>query len=693
MEVFYAPERTQEIKSGGESVVAFERWLALGGDDILKQLADYNAFDCRSTRLCRDWLLSLRPAAVDWFSPAREADLEEAERKRLRGEHDARILAFRGALVLGVPESDQPWRLLLGHLLEYHRREARQEWWKYFDRRDSRLEELIVDLDCLGGLTVDPARAPRPEKRSAIWSLRFPEQETKLRVGDKVVRADTDETLDIVSLDPAGCCLELKVGPTRQALAGVFSLIPQKPRDDMVQRDAIIRYAQAVIDGRAAEYGAVTSVLRRDKPRLRGGTLSGSSDDPLGASVRAVVEMEDTHLIIQGPPGTGKTFTSAHAIVELLRLGKRVGVTALSHKAINNLLHTVEKVARDKGVTFRGIKKSSNDQDEQCDGDFIENTTDNSAASSRAYQLVAGTAWLFSRPELDRALDYLFIDEAGQVSLANVVAMGGSARNIVLVGDQMQLSQPTKGSHPGGSGISALDHLMQDWATVPPDRGIFLGRTWRLNAELCRFVSQAFYDGRLEPEQLTARQKLVLNGDASAALAPTGLQFIEVQHTGNTQRSEEEAARLRELYGALLGQHWLDRSNDAREITSADILVVSPYNMQVNLLKQALPAGARVGTVDKFQGQEGAVVMISLASSSGDSIPRGIEFLFSRNRLNVAISRARCLAVVVASPQLLSTPCHSVRQVQLVNTLCWMNAVAAQQRSHGVILSSGGAAR
>jgi uncharacterized protein len=333
------------------------------------------------------------------------------------------------------------------------------------------------------------------------------------------------------------------------------------------------------------------------------------------------------------------------------------------------------------------VKKSSNDPDEQFDGDYIEHTADNGTAISSAYQLIAGTAWLFSRPELDKALDYLFIDEAGQVSLANLVAVGGSTRNIVLVGDQMQLSQPTKGSHPGGSGISVLDHLMQNWATVPPDRGIFLPRTWRMNAELCRFVSEAFYDGRLEPERLTARQELILSGDAGRTLGATGLRFVEVQHSSNTQRSEKEASRLNELYRALFGQHWLDQKSQTREITTQDILVVSPYNMQVNLLKETLPAGARVGTVDKFQGQEAAVVLVSLASSSGDNIPRGVEFLFSRNRLNVAISRARCLAVVFASPLLLNTPCRSVPQVRLVNTLCWLKAVAAHQRVERILSS------
>jgi uncharacterized protein len=687
MEVFFAPRRTQEIKSGGDSVVAFERWLVLRDDSILEELAAYNAFDCKATMQCRDWLLSLRPTDTPWFDPAHEAAEEEAERRKNREANDARILRLRAELVNGVPETEHWWRNLLGHLLEYHRREARQEWWQYFKRQDMRVDELIDDGDSLGGCTVDTSVEPRRDKRSTIWTVHFPEQDTKLRAGKCAVRVDTDEELEIVSLDEPNCRLELKLGPSRQRLDGQFSLMPVRPFDDGVQREAILRYAEALVARRDAEYGAVTSVLRRDKPRLRGGMVQPTSADLLAFAVDAVVRMDRTHLVIQGPPGTGKTFTSAHAIVELLRFGKRVGVTAPSHKAINNVLESVEEIARDYGVTFRGVKKYKDD-DEKFDGQFIENTSKNDDARNGDYQLVAGTAWLFSRPEWDQTLDHLFIDEAGQVSLATCVAIGTSARNIVLVGDQMQLSQPVKGAHPGGSGVSALDHLMQNWATVPPDRGIFLARTWRMHPDICRFVSDAFYEGRLASAEVTARQKLILQRDVDDLLGTTGLRFVEVEHAANTQRSEEEARRLDKLYRALLGQSWLNQKGETHEISTADILVVSPYNMQVNLLKETLPNGARVGTVDKFQGQEAAAVLISLASSTAEDIPRGLDFLFSRNRLNVAISRARCLSVVFASPALLNTSCNSVGQVRLVNTVCWAKAVAARQRAAEAGLSA-----
>ena len=386
----------------------------------------------------------------------------------------------------------------------------------------------------------------------------------------------------------------------------------------------------------------------------------------------AICNLTNSYLLVQGPPGAGKTFTAARAIVELLKRGKRIGVSSNSHKAINTLLNEVEAVAKERKVTLRGVKKCSDD-DHRLDGDLIEDVTENGDVFDGDYNLIAGTAWLFAHHDLDQRLDYLFIDEAGQVSLAHVVAMGVSGHNIVLIGDQMQLAQPMQGVHPGESGLSALEYALGDRATVPPSLGIFLDKTRRMNPDVCRFISDAFYDGRLQPDPDNARQRLVLG---PSSVATTGLRFIDVEHANCSQSSEAEADRLNGIYRNLLKQRWIDHSGKEAVISPADILVVSPYNMQVDLLRRKLPKGARIGTVDKFQGQEAAVVLISMATSSSDDMPRNIEFLFSRNRLNVAISGARCLAVIFANPRLLETPCSSIEQMRLVNALCWARAYA-----------------
>jgi uncharacterized protein len=282
---------------------------------------------------------------------------------------------------------------------------------------------------------------------------------------------------------------------------------------------------------------------------------------------------------------------------------------------------------------------------------------------------VAGTAWLFARPEHDQRFDYLFIDEAGQVALANVVAAGAAARNLVLVGDPMQLAQPVQGRHPGQSAASGLAYILDGYATVPPERGIFLPTSRRLHPLICAYISDLVYDGRLKSDDGAARQTLIL-GRAKPPLAPAGLRFVTVSHAGNSQSSEEEGKAVAQVYGSLIGQGFRDRDGRERRIAEADILVVTPYNAQVNLLKRALPSDARVGTVDKFQGQEAPVCLVSMATSSGEELPRDIAFLFSVNRLNVAISRAQALAVVFASPRLLDVPCRTIDEMRLVNALC-----------------------
>ncbi|HLX77671.1 MAG TPA: AAA domain-containing protein, partial [Acidimicrobiales bacterium] len=667
--------------------------LTTGDRALLDQIEEYNKFDCVSTRLCRDWLLGncRHPGdntgdgdlpQVEWFDPAREAleqAAKEAEQEAKRRTHDLEIVALRNLLVRDVGDDDRPWRELLGYLLEYHRREARREWRDFFNRtKEKSPHELLEDVDCIGGLTLDPGVPSRVEARSRVYTLRFPDQETKLRVG-RAVRADTAEELDVLSIDPVAGRLELKVGPSRQPLADGISLIPTKPMLDNTIRESIERYAKAIVSGGADTFSATTSILRRDRPRIAGidagESLIAAGKDDTQAVIDVIHRMDRTHLVIQGPPGSGKTYTSAHAIVALLKEGKRIGVAAHTHKAIHNLLASVEQVAAKTGFTFRGVKKSTSDDPEtEYVGTNIESKNAPADAVTGRYDLVAGTAWLFARADLTNELDYLFVDEAGQVSLANVVAMGPGAKNIVLVGDQMQLSQPVKGSHPGESGASALEFLMQDHATVPADRGVFLAHTHRMNPKLCRFVSDSFYEGRLEADPSTFGQRLVLG--ESGGVPSAGLAFIPVDHDENSQKSVEEATRLEAIYRELLGKGWIDQHEEPHTLGTDDILVVSPYNMQVNLLSSILPDGARVGTVDRFQGQEAAVVLISLATSSTEYAPRGLEFLLMPNRLNVAVSRARCLSTVIASPRLLESHCRKIEDMARLNILGRMQRMA-----------------
>jgi len=682
LEKFYLDgARSGEVTTAGDSIVMYERWRRTGDGQLLEEIGEYNRVDCSSTLKCRDWLADMRAPDSQWYEPAPDEDGSAGADERTEAER--RVAEMAAALLTGAHAGEE-WRQLLVDLLEFHRRESKPAWWAVFSRQDLPHAELLEDAECLAGLEPHPEVPPRQEKRSVVHTFTFPAQDFKLKAGDSPRRAGNLEPAgEVMSIDEDARVIELKLGPSRTLLDPGAALIPSGPVGDAALRAAVYRFAEAVRDGALGKYSAVVSVLRRDYPSIAGResgvAVVPDGADTLPATIEALLALQDSHLLVQGPPGAGKTYTASQAIVALLAAGMRVGVASNGHKAINQLLGEVETLAAANGLDCRGIKKSSREDQMLGTGGWIEETLDNKAVTA-AYQLVAGTAWLFARPEHDQAFDYLFIDEAGQVGLANVVAMGVAARNIVLVGDQMQLAQPIQGTHPRDSGVSALQHLLESHATVPPERGVFLSVTRRMHPDLCAFVSAAVYERRLHSAPGTEVQALLADPALDPeAIASSGLRFVFVDSLGCTQRSRPEAERLDRTYRALIGQCWRDRHGEERALRAEDILVVSPYNMQVELLKATLPAGARVGTVDKFQGQEAAVVLVSMATSSGDDLPRNIEFLYSRNRLNVAISRARCLAVIFANPRLLEIPCSTIAQMELVNGLCWARRFSVAQ--------------
>jgi len=677
LETFYMKKRSGDVATAVDSIVVYEQWRNTQDAKLLRQISDYNEDDCRSTYLLREWLLTQRPPETPWLKHLEE---QSEEKLQVQQEAEEKRIQYERNLLSGISDDEHPYREPISQLLEFHSREAKPQWWAMFDRQSKTDDELMDDNECVGGLKADMSRPPYQEKRSTVFCYRFPEQNFKFKVGDSCLLSDTLESAgSIVYINESKGIIKLKRSSGKGALPNRLSIIPKGPISCDVLKTAIYRFADSVIDGDNNRFLAVEALLRRRLPvitgQAKGSPLISENANPLEASIKAVVNLKNSYLFIQGPPGAGKTYTSSHIIVDLLKAGKRVGVSSNSHKAINNLLLAIEKVAKERGVNFRGQKKCSAGQDEtHFNGELIENIT--STKINPQANLVAGTAWLFAREELDETLDYLFIDEAGQVSLANIVAMGTSTKNIILIGDQMQLGQPIQGVHPGESGMSVLEYLLQGEATIPPDRGIFLGTTWRMHENVCKFISDAVYDGRLHPENHNQNQSLLLSKHSHPALKKSGIQFLAATHTGCSQKSEIEGEIIHELYENLLKQNYQDRYGKHHKMTLDNILVVTPYNVQVNYLKSILPAMAKVGTVDKFQGQEAEVVLISMVTSSSEDLPRDIEFLYSKNRLNVAISRAKILSVVVANPNLLEIPCQTIEQMKLVNTLCWVKEYA-----------------
>ena len=379
-------------------------------------------------------------------------------------------------------------------------------------------------------------------------------------------------------------------------------------------------------------------------------------------------------LAIQGPPGTGKTYTGARMICDLVRAGKKVGVCATSHKVIDNLLGEVLRAAQEEKVTLRCGHKDKSDGAPAEVLDLSDNERARQALQSGTVQVLGGTAWLWSREEFSETADVLFVDEAGQMSLANVLAIAPCADSLVLLGDPRQLDQPLQGTHPEGTEVSALEHLLQGRKTIADDRGLFLEETWRLHPSICRLTSELFYEDRLTPRAGLERQAILGAGPIEGA----GLWFLPVAHDGNQSSSPEEVEAIASLVARLTGgsgdggpaRLWRKADGTEHPLRLQDLLIIAPYNAQVSDLSARLPRDARVGTVDRFQGQEAPVVIYSMTTSSPADAPRGMEFLYSLNRFNVATSRARCACVVVGNPRLFEPECQTPRQMQLANACC-----------------------
>ncbi|MGC4083732.1 MAG: AAA domain-containing protein [Vicinamibacterales bacterium] len=438
--------------------------------------------------------------------------------------------------------------------------------------------------------------------------------------------------------------------------------------------DALFEFGTWVADrdlDAEGPFRAVRCLLLNALPTFVHGTPWTIPDEsPIDRAKRLVVALHDSVLSVQGPPGSGKTYTAAHMACALIRAGRKVGVTATSHRVIRNLLDAIQEVAAKEYLDVQAVHKIGEDQKVVDDGP-LRTTKKNSdvldALQTGAVAVAAGTVWLWARPEFQQAVDVLIVDEAGQMALANVLAAGQAARSLVLLGDPQQLEQPLQGSHPIGTDASVLQHVLGASKTLPDDRGLFLAETWRLAPSVCTFTSELFYEGRLRPRAGLERRRIDGPGDPRGA----GLWFMPVEHVGNQNCSIEEVAVVCDLVQRLTGGSytWTDEGGATHALTLGDVLIVAPYNAQVYAIQERFPS-ARVGTVDRFQGQQAPVVVYTMATSSPEDAPRGMEFLYSLNRLNVATSRAQCAVVLVASPKLFDPSCRTPREMQLANACC-----------------------
>jgi predicted RecB family nuclease len=687
LEPLYGFSRAVPLKDANFALQSYEAAMALGNDlggisDLLKTIEGYNRDDCLSALRLRDWLED------------RRKELEtKCERKLLRptpqsGEPPeklsarlAEIRAVMARLLPLLPADEAAWTeehraiRLLAQMLEWHRREEKSAWWEYFRLCSLSDDELEEDKSALGGLEFvgEVARI----KRSIVYRYSFPPQDHAIDRALEVRDPRTGKSAgERVAFDERNRTIDLKRGGS-SVVPHPIALVPFDIVDSTVLSDSILRMATWVADHGitgSGKFRSARGLLLRERPSvLQGvvGILIGEDEQltEVAKTLTHLLPLQPSVLPIQGPPGSGKTFTGARMIVDLVKQGRRVGITAVSHKVIGNLLDEVCRTAAQNGIPLKAVQKASDGS--HCEHAAViaeDNEGVRDALSTGSAQVAAGSAWMWAREDMSDSVDVLFVDEAGQMALANVLALSPAATSIVLLGDPQQLDQPQKGLHPLGAEVSALGHLLNGRATIAADQGVFLTETRRLHPDVCAFTSELFYEGRLTARPENAKQRL----NAAEPLGGTGLRFAPVEHTGNQNESPEEVERVAAMIEGLLrtGATWTDKEGKTNALGLQDILIVAPYNAQVSALAERLPKGARVGTVDKFQGQQAAVVFYSMATSTPEDAPRGMEFLYSLNRLNVAVSRARCVAVIVASPALFNVQCRTPRQMELANAFC-----------------------
>jgi predicted RecB family nuclease len=635
----------------------------------------YNRDDCDSTAALRGWLEALRASLIAGGEVIERPLLKVAEVSEKLGDWQNRVAELVGRLTEGVPDdiaeraAEQQARWLLAFMLDWHGREKKAVWWEYFRLRDLSADDLLHERAGLSGLTF--LETAGGTNKAPIHRYKFVLQDTDLRPDSELRSAGGQKFGSVVAISHEDRTIDIKKrGDTAEFHPEAVFAHKSVDRDE--RPESLLRLGQYVAENGmegAGEHRAARELLMSTTPRLQGQSLQVGGEGTLNAATRVALALDQSVFPVQGPPGAGKTFAGARMICALVRDGRRVGITANSHKVIRNLIDEVVKAASEQGLPISCVQKvdEKHDEDDLDNLKFVKKNEEALDAIRTNCAVGGGTSYFWARPDARRSVDVLFIDEAAQMALANVLAVAQAAQSIVLLGDPRQLEQPIQGSHPDGVGVSALDHVLGHHATIPADRGLFLDETWRLHPLICAFNSELFYEGRLKSRPGLEQQKIKIN----SGLNGSGLRYLPVNHDGNQSSSPEEADAIHDLIGDILGSGatWIDRKGDESPISLDDILIIAPYNAQVFELQERIP-GARIGTVDKFQGQEAAIVIYSMTTSSHTDAPRGMEFLYSANRMNVAVSRAKCICIVVASPRLFEAECRTPRQMQLANAFC-----------------------
>jgi predicted RecB family nuclease len=681
LEVFHSFVRNTPLVESRAAMRYVEHWLELewGGElpaHVRRTIAGYNEDDCRSAAALREWLEERRRRLEADGTPVPRPFVKEGAPSEELDEQQKRVAALVARLTDGIPvdramwSSEQSALWKLAQLMDWHRRENKATFWEGFRLAALDDDALIDERTALSGLRF--AQRLAVERQIPTDRYEFDRQETELR-SDKDVYHSGQKIGCVVAIDVVKRTVDIKKTRKTADAHPRSVYMWDRPYDVSAQAEVLLRIGDWVHENGVdapGRYRAARDLLLKKPPRIRDAKgLEGlPGEGPLETACRVVKALDESVFAIQGPPGAGKTYTGGWMICELIRAGKKVGVTALGHKVIRKLLEQVIEAARDS--KFQGVKCMQRwDKGDGTDDIAIARKNDEAWAALRSgsANVVGGTSWLWAPEESFEAVDVLFVDEAGQMALADMMTVAHAAHSLVLIGDPQQLERPVKGSHPEGADESALEHLIGKRNTISPELGMLLPETWRMHPNICSFTSELFYDGRLGSRDFTRNRVL----EGHPWLNGAGLWFVPVEHDGNRHSSAEEVEVIARMVESLLRPEvrWFYGIGNSRKVKYEDILIVAPYNAQVSDLLSRLP-GAAVGTVDKFQGQEAAVVIFSLTTSSPEDAPRGMEFLYSLNRFNVATSRGMSAVIVVGSPRLFEPECRSPRQMQLANAFC-----------------------
>lgn len=676
LEVFYDFTRKAPLVEVRPALATIQGGLELANvAQVTEQdrvvIETYNQDDCASAYALRHWLETVRAGSIAEGIAIERPGAESAEPTPEISERQQQVEALVARLTKDIPAEaaartpEQHARWILAYTLDWHRRELKSVWWEYFRLSDLIAEELLDERSAIAGLEL--ISDVGGTRKAPVQRYRFPAQDTDLRPGDTLCMEGGAHLgrIDAISYEERTIDIKKRMDTASAHPQAIFE-------HDLVgtneQTDALMRLGTYVAENGIegdGPYQAARDLLLRRPPAVS--PVRQAGETALAAATRLAPQLASGVLPIQGPPGAGKTYTAARMICELVRGRKKIGITANSHKVIRNLLDEVVKAADDLNVDVSCIQKPGEPEENVRRIRFAKKNEEVFAALDANCNVAAGTSWLWARKEAFESVDVLFVDEAAQMSLANVLAVAQVCKTLILVGDPQQLEQPTKGSHPDGTDVSALHHVLDGKPTIEAERGLFLEETWRLHPAICSFTSEIFYEGKLRPRPGLEHQMIRSTTRANGS----GLRFLAVTHEGNQSSAPEEAEQIRTLIGEILGTKstWIDAKGRELPLEAKDILIIAPYNAQVFELQERL-SGFRIGTVDKFQGQEAPIVIYSMTTSTHVDAPRGMEFLYSSNRLNVATSRAKCLCILVGSPALFEPECKTPRQMELANAFC-----------------------